>query len=34
MIRTFDGGNGNRSVSLPMILIKKIKLIDCFHLHI
>ena len=29
--RTSDGGNGNHSVSLPIILIKSIK---CFHLHI
>ena len=30
--RTSDGGNGNHSVSLPIILIK-IKSIKCFHIH-
>ena len=30
--RTSDGGNGNHSVSLPIILIK-MKSIKCFHLH-
>ena len=31
--RTSDGGNGNHSVLLPIILIK-IKLIKCFHLAV
>ena len=33
LIRTSDGGNGNHSVSLPVILIKN-KVDQMLHLHI
>ena len=32
MLRTSDGGNGNHSVSLHIIFLKKLKSIKCLHI--